>query len=71
MRNRFSNQITFQWQTKKTWDLADLLRYPGIGVCIEGLYEMGKLVGPLPEKDFDVSTAIPSHTAICVPAIES
>lgn len=57
--------------TKKKGVLCDLLRYPGIGVCVEGLNEVAKLCWALQEKDIDVPTAIPSHTSSWVPAIES
>lgn len=70
----FTNLVSLKKQTtasvtqitkkkKKKGILSDLLRYPGIGVCVEGLNEVAKLCGALQEKDMDVSTAIPSHTS--------
>ena len=77
----FTNLVSLKEQTtasvtqitkkKKKGILSDLLRYPGIGVCVEGLNEVAKLCGALQEKDMDVSTAIPSHMSSWVPAIES
>lgn len=40
------NKQTTAWvteMTKKKGVLCDLLRYPGIGVCVEGLNEVAKL----------------------------